>query len=522
MQNFSYMTGDNLPLAISNSAVGTYTYGWDANKNKTSETITGAMSGFSSNMAFDDQNRLTSWNRSSGDSQAWTLSAVNDWQSFTKNGTAEARTHGPAHEVLTVGTAAIQHDSRGNMILDEFAISRTYDADGKVSQATVPAGSLRGIVGTHTYQYDALNRRVRKSVGGATPSDTIFVHTGEQITADYAAGTAAASPAAKYLWGSYIDELACRVCGAGGTTKLYPHRNQQYSTTALTDQTGAVVERYAYTAYGDLVTLDPTTLAVRTTAPMTRYTYTGREYDVETGGYHFRSRIYSATLGRFTGHDPIEYPDGANTYAGWFSQRATDPSGKAKGTCLRNSLKVGVQWTAMAVAVTETDATGVNPSLLNAGNAQEVVCMVYQVVTATYQCPKCCGGGGTVTLTEKSISKDAYHEFADPGNNIGTVEVSVGAGIPGLPSYIPDVISVDLIKVPASVQDWTAASSVCDKFFTDARKRKMTPLIPAGNLMPQAIDCDGLPNKIPNPPCAKCPRIGAGFPITLHDQGDNP
>ncbi len=33
----TYLTGDNLPLAISNSAVGAYTYGWDANKNKTSE-----------------------------------------------------------------------------------------------------------------------------------------------------------------------------------------------------------------------------------------------------------------------------------------------------------------------------------------------------------------------------------------------------------------------------------------------------------------------------------------------------
>ena len=322
----AYLTGDHLPALIANAAVGNYTYGWDANKNKTSETITGAMSGFSSSMAFDDQNRLTTWNRSSGDSQAWTLSPVNDWQSVTNNGTAVARTHGPTHEVLRVGSATIQHDSRGNMTVDEFGITRTYDADGKVSQAIVPAGAARGIEGTYTYQYDALNRRVRKTTGGSSPSDTIFAHTGEQILADYPAGTAAASPTAKYMWGSYIDELVCRVAGS---QKLYPHHNQQFSITAHTDQTGTVVERYAYTPYGDLVTLDPTTMVVRTTSPLTRYTYSGREYDSETGTYHFRARPYSASLGRFPSHDPIMYPDGANTYAGWFAIRSTDPSGLA-------------------------------------------------------------------------------------------------------------------------------------------------------------------------------------------------
>ena len=181
-----------------------------------------------------------------------------------------------------------------------------------------------GVEGTHTYQYDALGRRVRKTTGGTSPSDTIFAHTGEQILADYSAGTAATTPTTKYARGSYIDELICRVAGI---QILYPHRNQQYSTTALTDQTGAVVERYAYTSYGDLVTLHPTTLAVLTTAPLSRYTYTGREHDAETCGYHFRTRPYSATLGRFGGHDPIRYPDGANTYVGWFAMYRTDPYG---------------------------------------------------------------------------------------------------------------------------------------------------------------------------------------------------
>ncbi|RLS53154.1 MAG: RHS repeat protein [Planctomycetota bacterium] len=321
----TYMTGDNLPLAISNSAVGTYSYGWDANKNKTGETITGAMASYTSTMGFDDQNRLTSWNRSNGNSQAWTLSAVNDWQNFTNNGTAIARTHGPTHEVLTVGSAAITHDSRGNMTGDEFAIARTYDVDNKVSQAVVPSGSARGIVGTHAYQYDVLGRRVRKTIGGANASDTVFAHAGEQIVADYSAGTPASSTSTKYLWGSYIDEL---VCQAAGSSRFYPHRNQQYSTIALSDAIGSVTERYAYTSYGDMLVLNAAGTSVLTSPPQCRYTYTGREYDHETGSYHFRNRIYLPSLGRFPQHDPILYPDGHNTYAGWFHSHLLDPQGR--------------------------------------------------------------------------------------------------------------------------------------------------------------------------------------------------
>ena len=35
------------------------------------------------------------------------------------------------------------------------------------------------------------------------------------------------------------------------------------------------------------------------------YTYTGREYDSETGLYYYRSRYYDAKIGRFLREDPI-------------------------------------------------------------------------------------------------------------------------------------------------------------------------------------------------------------------------
>ncbi len=52
----------------------------------------------------------------------------------------------------------------------------------------------------------------------------------------------------EYVYASYIDELVFRYKPTG-TESIYFHRNQQYSIVALTDGSGAIVERYAYSAY---------------------------------------------------------------------------------------------------------------------------------------------------------------------------------------------------------------------------------------------------------------------------------
>ncbi len=332
----TYMTGDNLPLAISNSAVGTYTYAWDNNKNKTGETITGAMNGYSSAMNFDDQNRLTNWNRSNGDTQAWTLSPVNDWQSFTKNGTAETRTHGPTHELLTIGTATLLYDSRGNMIQDEHGKQFAWDADGLLASVTVPVGSSTGVEGTHAYQYDALGRRVRKTVGGTEASDTVYLHNDHTVVVEYFTGGLATAPQRQYVNGSYVDEPVLLIdhtnagsMGLGTDERFYYHRNQQFSITALSNQSGTVVERYVYTAYGVPTIMDGAGATTRIASFIGNTSLnTARTYDTETGLYYFRARMYEGRMGRFVSHDPIIYPNGYNTFADWFTPQNVDPSGR--------------------------------------------------------------------------------------------------------------------------------------------------------------------------------------------------
>jgi hypothetical protein len=54
---------------------------------------------------------------------------------------------------------------------------------------------------------------------------------------------------------SVLFVLAVR-SAAGKMPRLYYHHNQQFSTVALTNSSGLVASRYAYTAYGEKALLD--------------------------------------------------------------------------------------------------------------------------------------------------------------------------------------------------------------------------------------------------------------------------
>ena len=96
-------------------------------------------------------------------------------------------------------------------------------------------------------------------------------------------------------------------CAPGKDPVLRSDRNQQYSVTALTNGSGTIVERYSYTAYGQLAFFDGSSTTVSGSAENSRYTYTGREWDSELVLYHFRARMYDAVAGRFVSRDPIGF-----------------------------------------------------------------------------------------------------------------------------------------------------------------------------------------------------------------------
>lgn len=236
---------DNMVTSIAAAGGETLTYTYDANKNPTSETRSGAIAPYSwstGTNGFDPQNRLTSWSRTNGDSQSWNLSPVNDWTSFTNNNQTQTRTHGPTHELQTITQpgantpTAIQHDSKGNLTQDDRGSLLAYDADNMLNQfGANNAPNLKDA----TYHYDALGRRVSKSVitpasgnNPASTTTTTFVLAGQQVICEYTSvdGTAAAL-STRTTYGTYIDEPLVLLSNLNNQpSTLYYHQNRQYST----------------------------------------------------------------------------------------------------------------------------------------------------------------------------------------------------------------------------------------------------------------------------------------------------
>ncbi len=328
----AYNTDNTLAsINFAGASIGNLTYGWDANKNKTSEAIAGTMSNYGFTVptnGYDSEDRLVGFNRTSGLTQSWSLSAVGDWNSVTTNGTAQTRTHGLTHELLTAGGQNISIDVKGNITFIPASLRPTassltsvWDFDNRLNTADVGSDGSVDV----TYKFDAIGRRVFRDNGTTA---TIFVQAGQQTIADYTASSAPSSPTYRYVYASYIDEPALRF-KPSGSESLYYHRNQQYSVVALTNSSAAIVERYAYSAYG----VPTITNASGTLLPIgsvdNRYLYTGREWDQTLSLYHYRARMYDANLGRFASRDHIGYSLSREQYhyCRGLAPKRTDPSG---------------------------------------------------------------------------------------------------------------------------------------------------------------------------------------------------
>ncbi|XZE34772.1 RHS repeat domain-containing protein [Pirellulaceae bacterium SH501] len=282
----------------------------------------------SAGTSYDDEDRLTGFARASGTfTQSWSLTSVGDWNSITTNGTAQNRTHGPTHELLTAGGQNVTTDVKGNITLlpttlttSGVAMAVGYDFDNKLKSADVDNNGSNDV----TFQYDALGRRVARQ---GTSGSFVYVQQDQQTIADYGYGDAPSSPTHRYVYASYIDEPVVRkAAGTSGTIHYY-HRNQQHSITAVTTSSGSVAERYAYTAYGQPTILDGSGSVLSSSAINNRYMYTGREWDATVGLYHFRARWMSGLAGRFLTRDPIAYSGSLSLYPLLVMLRYGDPSG---------------------------------------------------------------------------------------------------------------------------------------------------------------------------------------------------
>ena len=109
------------------------------------------------------------------------------------------------------------------------------------------------------YSYDAQNWRTEKTIGGTT---THFYYSSTWQVLEERVDTSS-DPDRQFIWGlRYIDDLILRDRDTTGNgtldERLYALQDANWNVTAISDDTGAVQERYAYAAYGESAVLTAT------------------------------------------------------------------------------------------------------------------------------------------------------------------------------------------------------------------------------------------------------------------------
>ena len=217
---------------------------------------------------------------------------------------------------------ALSYDANGNLTSDG---TNTYMWNARNQLTQVSQNGVAQL----TYAYDALGRRIGKTVQGGTPTQYLY----DRANAVQETQGSTINP---ILTGLAIDERFARNDVTGRTYFL---TDSLGSTLALTDPTGAIRQQYSYDPYGNVTSSDTTT---GFTNP---YQYTGREADAP-GLYYYRARYYSPPMGGFISEDPARFFGGQLTfygYAGGDPIMYRDPQGRELGLAVIGGV-IGGAW----------------------------------------------------------------------------------------------------------------------------------------------------------------------------------
>jgi RHS repeat-associated protein len=238
----------------------------------------------------------------------------------------ESHLHGTSYDTGT-----------NNQLTTDGVYTYTYDEEGNMTtQTEIATGNERIFVWDHlnrligvvdedsadtvlqevAYTYDVMNRRIAKSVDGST---TRFVYDRDDVLLEFEGNIA--DPSMRYLHGPQVDQVLAQEDGLGATQWLLG--DHLGTIKDLVDDSGNLLNHRTFDSYGNLVSETDGSFE-------SRYSFTGREFDAETGLHYYRARYYDGELGRFVSQDPIGFIGGSTNlyrYVKNSPMDRTDPSG---------------------------------------------------------------------------------------------------------------------------------------------------------------------------------------------------
>lgn len=271
----------SIPLATGIDNVTTI-YGYDIANRITSMLLQGASATIENlSYTYDSNGNRTSFGRIAAQSLSPAISAT---------------IYDEANQMLAYNSKNLTYDANGNL-------QTKTDVCGTTTYTWDVRNRLTGINGfkpdcsalTASFSYDALNRRISKTINGTT---TQFIYDGRDVTQEIKGGVKT-----NYVRSLIIDEPLTRITGS--TIRHYV-TDALGSVMALADDTGVTKTTYVYDAFGNA-----TTTGEISDNP---FQYTAREND-GTGLYYYRARYYSPEMQRFISEDPIGLIGGINFYS---------------------------------------------------------------------------------------------------------------------------------------------------------------------------------------------------------------
>ena len=259
-----------------------------------------------------------------------------------------------------------------NQLLEDDAFTYAYDAKGnRVSKTSKADGAVETymydsqnrLVGyasdttVASYIYDALERRVAKTVDGAQMAYIYDTSIKDPLAHDDIVMTFDTDGPAvltrRWTHSAAVDEPIgfedyTSGSGAGSGAERLMFADRQGAILWVTEPVGgSVVAAYEYEGYG---------VITQTEGALTQpYGFTGREYDVESGLYYYRTRAMDPSNGLFLQQDPLEFKAGSFNVFGYVQQnpyRFSDPTGMISTTEFR---KASADYAATGISVFTPD-----------------------------------------------------------------------------------------------------------------------------------------------------------------------
>ncbi len=188
--------------------------------------------------------------------------------------------------LVQAGDVGFEYDANGNLATRRDSSGATryrFDAEGNLIRVELPSGKAIA------YGYGPFGERLWREEDGKRRH---YLYDGDDVLVELSESFEALQ---SYLYAGVDQPLL--VTARGGPAH-FVHQDDLGSTLALTDASGKPSGRYAFDAFGNVLSQTGTAAAL---PPR----YAGRPLDPATGLYDLRARYYDPKVGRFISPDPM-------------------------------------------------------------------------------------------------------------------------------------------------------------------------------------------------------------------------